>query len=141
MCSSQPPIGARQHRPQLDLAGAPIARRESLHEPPQIRCHIMLLLTLRLAFAAEALLQFEEVRNGRPTWFPVVVAYSAAGEFDSVYCSSIGCDTTTSEQLVEFATEKVEEERRLDELAAKYNDKSTPNAAAEAADKNGKNEL
>ena len=65
-------------------------------------------------------MQFEEVRNGRPTWFPVVVAYTAAGEFDSVYCSSIGCSETTVEQLVEFVTKKVEEERRLDELAAKY---------------------
>ena len=71
-------------------------------------------------FATEALLQFQEVRDGRPTWFPVVVAYSAAGEFDSVYCSSLGCSETTVAQLVDFATEKVEEERRLDELAAKY---------------------
>ena len=73
---------------------------------------------------AEALLQFEEVRNGRPTWFPVVVAYSAAGEFDCVYCSSIGCSETTVGQLIDFVTEKVEEERRLDELAAKYSESS-----------------
>lgn len=57
-----------------------------------------------------------------------------------MYCSSIGCDATTPEQLVEFATEKVEEERRLDELAAKYigNGAST---AAGATDKNEKDEL
>jgi|EP01046_Picozoa_sp_COSAG06_P009009 hypothetical protein len=70
--------------------------------------------------AAEALLQHQEVRDGRPTWFPVVIAYTAAGEFDSVYCASLGCSETTVEQLVEFTTEKVEEERRLDALAAKY---------------------
>ena len=80
-------------------------------------------------------MQFQEVRDGRPTWFPVVVAYSAAGEFDSVYCSSLGCDATTPEQLVAFATEKVEEERRLDELAAKYDDKRTTTAAADEAEK------
>ena len=34
-------------------------------------------------------MQFKEVRDGRPTWFPVVVAYAAAGEFDSVYLPRI----------------------------------------------------
>ena len=42
----------------------------------------------------------EQVRDGRPTWFPVVVAYSAAGEFDEVYCSSMSCSETTADQLV-----------------------------------------
>eukprot|EP01043_Picozoa_sp_COSAG02_P065166 COSAG02_NODE_9750_length_2121_cov_1.481207_1_plen_85_part_00 len=84
-------------------------------------------------------MQFQEVRDGRPTWFPVVVAYSAAGEFDCVYCSSIGCDATTTEQLVEFVTEKLEEERRLDELAAKYDGKRANTAAA--IDKTEKDDL
>ena len=146
---------------QLDLAGAPIARRTPLTEMPS-RPTCSSYVAHRRSFAyrhrgsdavqggprrpADLVPSGRCLRGGWRVRLSVPAPYTTYAYIDidiylryvhrytyeihiqishiivtrRRYCSSIGCSETTVEQLVEFASEKVEEERRLDELAAKH---------------------